>query len=134
MSSIEKWNRNSFGIEAARITDENLDEIANWCEGRVVQEAGGRKRYILLSVDEGSRVREAKAYVGEWVVITDDDRIALYTNDEKFRKDFKQNDTLSNSVGAMLKDVAVMIKSGRVAEEDIIETYTKKITEFFAGE
>lgn len=56
-------------VEAVQVTDENMREVARWCEGIIKKEdlKKGPTPYIAVNVIRPSSARQAKAYVGDWV-------------------------------------------------------------------
>ena len=64
-------------VDAIRVTDENIRQVAAWCQGevkvyfgatnRIFDEDAG-KRYIELSVSHPTGRRKAKAFAGDWIV------------------------------------------------------------------
>jgi hypothetical protein len=64
-------------MEALRVTEENIEEVAAWCNGEVKtnqSSVAGIKselygvRYIELNVIHPTGRRRAKAFVGDWIV------------------------------------------------------------------
>lgn len=104
MSSIEQWNRNSFGVSAVQITEDNLREVAEWCSGRVLADLGSETPYIALVVGSNeSRWVEANAYIGDWIIIDEDGRQAHY-NDENFRKEYKKRSEILAELKRLVGD------------------------------
>jgi hypothetical protein len=70
MVTTEKFIRKPFTIDAVRVTEENLEEVAKWCGGDVTTETRGKKevRYIKVPVTNPLNERQTKAYVGDWVL------------------------------------------------------------------
>jgi hypothetical protein len=58
------FERNSFKVKAVRITPRNVQEIAEWTAGEIVQPEKGA-RYVRIPC--GSKKENRKAYVGDWV-------------------------------------------------------------------
>lgn len=109
MKSVEMWNRNSFSVEAVQVTADNMEEVAHWADGYVLM--GTRlvideklkevtKDCVIVSYNDGSRVREGKVYEGDWILLMDD-QIAVY-NDENFRKDYQKRSDLLDAVKAQV--------------------------------
>ncbi|QEQ93567.1 hypothetical protein SEA_GIRLPOWER_68 [Streptomyces phage GirlPower] len=68
MSHISTSQFTQDPVDAIQITQENIDEIAAWCQGEVkVDETNGR-RYIEMEVSHPTGRRTAKAYPKDWVV------------------------------------------------------------------
>ena len=66
----QKFIRKPFTIDAIRVTEDNLEQIAKWCGGEFHGETRGKKevRYIKVPVTNPLNERQTKAYVGDWVL------------------------------------------------------------------
>lgn len=66
---ISKYNRSPFQIEAVQVTEENIQEVAAWCEGEVKlqEKKGSREQYILVKVHRPLNEKHKMAFVGDWV-------------------------------------------------------------------
>lgn len=67
----EKYSRKPFEVEAVRVTEENFNEIASWCNGTIVTSQspeGDTERYIRVDVSRPLNERQTKAYVGDWLL------------------------------------------------------------------
>jgi hypothetical protein len=49
-----------------------MESIATWCQGHIIVD--GRARFIRVPVDRPSSVRQTKAYVDSWVLLSLNDR------------------------------------------------------------
>ncbi len=67
MLDTTKYVRKPFYVDAVQITTENIDEIAQWCEGEVQSDKDGTK-YVKVRVLRPLNDRQTKAYVGDWVL------------------------------------------------------------------
>lgn len=62
------YERKTFRVEAVRVTSDNMEEVAEWCGGRVVNTDGfgyGRKHVQVPTGKGGESI--AHAYIGNWV-------------------------------------------------------------------
>lgn len=66
MIKTEKYARKPFIIDAVQVTEENLEKVAEWCMGEVVQADG--RRYVKVRVHRPLNERQTKAFVGDWVL------------------------------------------------------------------
>lgn len=66
----EKFARKPFLIDAIRVTDDNMAEVAKWCKGEVLEEQRGivTVNYIRVNVSRPLNERQKKAYAGDWVL------------------------------------------------------------------
>lgn len=65
---IEKYTRKPFQVEAIRVTDKNMDEVAEWCGGTIHTRNG--KRYIQVDVINPLTEKQTKAFSGNWLLQT----------------------------------------------------------------
>lgn len=65
----ETFVRKSFPIQAVRVTEENMVEVAAWCGGAIKSETQGKRtvRYVEVPVHRPMSERQKKAFVGDWV-------------------------------------------------------------------
>lgn len=66
MMETVKYVRRPFEVDAVRVTDENFDNVAAWCDG--VVEDDGEKKFIKVRVAKALNERQTKAFVGDWVL------------------------------------------------------------------
>lgn len=60
--------RKPFYVEAVRVTDKNIEEVAEWCGGELGL-AEPNRRYIRVSnVSRPLNDRQRQAFVGDWVL------------------------------------------------------------------
>lgn len=94
----EVWTRKSFDVQAVRITEDNIREVALWSGGVVRRHVnnpgealrGVNKRYIQLEVNHYNKLREEKAYIGDWILKTDEG--FRHYRDKSFRLAFQPKD------------------------------------------
>lgn len=81
--STEKYVRKPLFVDAVRVTSENFDDIAAWCQGEILRDEipgeGTGKQYIKIRVHNPRDRRQMKAYVGDWILYTDRG-YKIYTN------------------------------------------------------
>src|SRR3954453_4151262 len=70
-----KYVRKPLFVDAVRITANNFDAIAGWCQGEVLRDEmpgkGIIKKYIKVEVHNPKNVRQTKAFVGDWLLYTE---------------------------------------------------------------
>lgn len=66
MNGIKKYTRIPFNIEAIQVSEENLRDVAAWCEGSV-ERLNGRE-HIAVPVFSPVNDRQKRAYSGDWVL------------------------------------------------------------------
>jgi hypothetical protein len=52
-----------------QVTVENMDEVAEWCDGIITTDERGQD-YIRVPVMRATSVRQTQAYIGLWVTMT----------------------------------------------------------------
>jgi hypothetical protein len=89
-SIIQTWRRNSFDVEAVRITPQNAAKVAAWCGGAAARKLSENddRVYVLVDVVHFQRYSQRKAFEGSWIV-KKDDTFQIYL-DEQFRHTFSQ--------------------------------------------
>lgn len=86
----KKYKRRPFEVDAVRVTEENIDALAMWCEGRVRQgdPRGELEKFIYLQkIHTPMNERQKMAFVDDWVLKTDKG-FKFYT-DQAFHKMFE---------------------------------------------
>lgn len=64
-----KYVRKPFTVDALQVTEENISEVAEWCQG-TLEEASNKDKYIRVRVHRPLHDRQTKAFVGDWVLYT----------------------------------------------------------------
>lgn len=65
----QKFVRKTFEIEAVQVTEDNLNEVATWCNGEVKTALNGQgKTFIEVNVKNPMTDRQKQAFVGDWVL------------------------------------------------------------------
>src|SRR4051812_47643535 len=130
--STTKYIRRPLFVGAVRITGENFDEVASWCQGEVEQDEmlgkGPGKKYIRVRVHNPKNPRQTKAFVGDWLLYTERG-YKVYTN-KAFHASFdavpsngnghppENGDVVTGSEeifpGLTLNEAVTMIQDGRL--------------------
>lgn len=64
---LETYQRKPFEVLAAQVTEGNMSEVADWCEGEIRTTADGN-RFIKVHVSHPLMARQTRAFVGDWVL------------------------------------------------------------------
>lgn len=88
MLKTETYVRNPIQVEAVQVTDENISEVAQWCDGEVVSENDNPTIFIKMDVKHPWNTRQTKAFVGDWV-LSSKTGFKSYT-DAAFKKNFSK--------------------------------------------
>lgn len=86
-----KYARMPFYVDAVRLTEENLDEVQEWCRGDRRQE--GDDFYLKVKVHRPLNDEQTKAHFGDWILRAPTG-FKVYTN-KAFRKSFYKVMTIS---------------------------------------
>lgn len=65
-----RYVRKPLFVDAVRITKENFNEIAGWCQGTIVDREP-ESPHIKVRVHQPKNVRQMKAYVGDWLLYSE---------------------------------------------------------------
>jgi hypothetical protein len=89
----QQYQRKPIIVDAVRVTEENFTEVAQWCQGAIVRGDGQvgkpmslgelkdiKSKFIKVRVINPQRVRQTKAYVGDWVLYSEYNGYKVYTN------------------------------------------------------
>lgn len=79
--------RKPFEVEAAQVTEDNLNEIQDWCQGTIMSEDDGAQ-YVKVRVNRAMNERQTKAFPGDWVLFAGTG-FKVYTN-KAFAKTFQK--------------------------------------------
>jgi hypothetical protein len=63
-----KFARKPFYVDAVRVSEANIEEVAEWCEGEIKTDDEG-KRYIHIKVYRPLNEKQTQAYLGDWVLL-----------------------------------------------------------------
>jgi len=66
-----QYLRKALYVDAVRVTADNFDEVADWCQGDIKQDdgpGGNGKKYIRIRAHNPKGPRQTKAFVGDWVL------------------------------------------------------------------
>ena len=78
-----QYIRKPLYVAAVRVTNVNFEEIADWCQGEILQDEvpgqGTGKKYIHVRVHNPKNTRQTKAFVGDWLLYTERG-YKVYTN------------------------------------------------------
>lgn len=67
---IEQFVRKPFVVDAVKVNPENLEDVANWCQGevRVSEEQGTQEKYVKVRVHRPMTERQTMAFPGDLVL------------------------------------------------------------------
>lgn len=62
-----KFARKPFYVDAVRVSENNIEEVAEWCKGKVETNEDGQK-FIRVEVNRPLNERQTQAFIGDWVL------------------------------------------------------------------
>ena len=70
---LERYTRRPFNVDAAQVSEENLEQLAEWIGADIREQKvnGELKRYIKVKVKNAQNDRQTKAFPGDWVLFSD---------------------------------------------------------------
>lgn len=73
--NTEKYVRKPLYVDAVRVTTDNFDDVAVWCDGEIQAETnpntGAKKQFIRVRVQLPKIPRQTQAFVGDWILYTE---------------------------------------------------------------
>ena len=86
----QTYQRKPIYVQAIRVTEENFFDVAQWCQGGIVSGNNGtqsldalkkdKSKFIKVRVINPQRLRQTKAFVGDWVLYSEYQGYKVYTN------------------------------------------------------
>jgi hypothetical protein len=68
---IKEYVRRPFKVEGVQVTEENMETVAIWCDGRIFKTKDGTP-FVKVTITAGnpkySRTYRSRAFVGDWVL------------------------------------------------------------------
>jgi hypothetical protein len=84
-----RYIRKPLYVDAVRVTKQNFDAIAEWCQGEILEEDDRNQqeqKFIRVRVHNPKNTRQTQAFVGDWILYTERG-YKVYTN-KAFRGSF----------------------------------------------
>lgn len=89
-----KFARKPFYVDAVRVTEANMEEVAQWCKGEILEDPTDGK-YISVKVHRPLNDKQTMAFVGFWVLFAGTG-YKVYTP-KAFDKSFEKVKTLTKA-------------------------------------
>lgn len=89
-----KFARKPFYVDAVRVSEANLEEVAEWCDGKI-ESALDETKFISVKVHRPINDRQTQAFVGDWVLFAGTG-YKVYTP-KAFDKSFEKVKTLTKT-------------------------------------
>ena len=72
--AIERYQHVPLYVEAVRVTNDNFEDVAEWCDGVICTLDEDKTKepvdYIKVATIRPIRARQTQAFVGDWVLKT----------------------------------------------------------------
>jgi len=70
MMKTQQFIRKPYVIDAIQVTEQNIHQVATWCQGdvRTGRTAAGEGKYVKVRVHRALNERQTKAFIGDWVL------------------------------------------------------------------
>lgn len=123
MFKLSKFARKPFYVDAVRVSEDNLEEVAKWCSGEIFTDSM-EGRYVKVRVHRPLTDRQTKAFVGDWVLFAGTG-FKVYTP-KAFDKSFEKVKHLTK---AQADEAGIKVpheKSQRPAKKHPVPTPPKK--------
>lgn len=63
-----RFMRKPFIVTGYKVTEEDMDAIARWCEGHVIRDT--ERPFVRVPVDRPTNKKQTEAYIGTWVLLS----------------------------------------------------------------
>ena len=67
----QRYKRKPLIVDAVRVTEDNFDELALWCQGDIQHDSTLNMRLIRVRVHTPKIPRQTQAFVGDWILYTE---------------------------------------------------------------
>lgn len=88
----KKFSRRPFDVEAIRVNKSNMDGVAEWCKGEVVDvpatDTTRAERYIQVDVHSPANERQSRAFPGDYVLLLEGNASFKVYTQKAFNKNF----------------------------------------------
>ena len=89
---LKKFLRKPLQVEGVQVTEDNMDELSEWCQGEVRvlpdKKTGGETPYIHVRVHHPLSPRQTRAFVGDYILYANKG-YKVYTN-KALKKSFDE--------------------------------------------
>ena len=83
--NIQEFVRNPITVKAIQVTEENMEAVAEWCEGRI-KSLPDKGLHIKVDVIRPLNIWQTRGFPGDWI-LESPTGFRVYT-DEAFSKQF----------------------------------------------
>lgn len=65
-----RYSRKPFDVDAVRVTEENFEDVAEWCGSEIRTDEKSGQRKIIVPVKKPLNANQRIARIGSWVVFS----------------------------------------------------------------
>lgn len=127
-----KYLRKSIEIDAVQVTSENIAEVAEWCNGQVIDQDGQTDSHIKVDVHRPLSLRQTQAFVGDWI-LGSPKGFKVYT-DNAFRSNFVLKPDEAPEYQSLTADQVRAIYEDKEVSKAIEETVKAAIQNIFTNQ
>lgn len=122
---MQQYIKKPLYVDAVRISADNFEEIAAWCDGEILWEPEDHpqkpgQKYIKVDAHHPKNARQTKAFTGDWILSTDRG-YKIYTN-KSFHESFDRLGETESLVmgseevapGVSLNQLVLQLRAGEV--------------------
>jgi hypothetical protein len=91
-----QYQRKPIYVEAIQVTDENFEEVAAWCQGRIMNRDSEKTKFIQVRVVNPQNPQQTKAFIGRWILYSDFYGYKVYT-DVAFKNSFVKSELMASN-------------------------------------
>lgn len=74
----QKFARKPFYVDAIQVTEENMQQVAQWCDG-TIQGTDAGENFIKVKVNRPLNERQTQAFVNDWILFMSGGGFKIYT-------------------------------------------------------
>lgn len=67
-----RFARKPFEVDAVRVTEENMADVAKWCGGEIqthiVKKTNEPEAFVKVNVERALNEKQTRAFIGDWVL------------------------------------------------------------------
>jgi hypothetical protein len=145
----QQFQRKAFVVEAVRVTQKNINEVAKWCGGTVQKKPTdkGVQRFIKVKVHRPLNEKQTQAFIGDWVVKAEAgfkvytnrafgnsfEEVVVYTEEDakaQLGEDEPEVDVVVTPGGNIFADQAEGLQELRTPESTVEEELSDEELEF----
>jgi hypothetical protein len=77
---VKEYARKPSFVQAIQVTEFNMHDVAEWCDGVIKNDTPGGKNYIKVKVFNPNKVRQTQAFADDWVIRVSSKNYKVFTH------------------------------------------------------